>query len=244
MPFFCFYVKMTIEVKMKKIKEWAYRDKRIFAEGLSGTKLYIIYIIGSIFGVYFEQIRNLIKSLINNGTWFWEYRRGLIYGPFNPLYGFGAMILVWLLLRKPLSNLKTFIYGSLIGGIVEYLVSFLQETFTGTTSWDYTGFIGNINGRTNIPYMLVWGLLAFILVKVIYPFVSKLIEKIPYNVGRLCVNCMHVFMFVNCFLSFGAIIRWNFRHQGMKPFSFLGKFFDKVYPDNFLIKHYPNMKFR
>ena len=220
MPFFCFYVKMTIEVKMKKIKEWAYRDKRIFAEGLSGTKLYIIYIIGSIFGVYFEQIRNLIKSLINNGTWFWEYRRGLIYGPFNPLYGFGAMILVWLLLRKPLSNLKTFIYGSLIGGIVEYLVSFLQETFTGTTSWDYTGFIGNINGRTNIPYMLVWGLLAFILVKVIYPFVSKL------------------------FLSFGAIIRWNFRHQGMKPFSFLGKFFDKVYPDNFLIKHYPNMKFR
>ncbi len=229
---------------MKKIKEWAYKDKRVFAEGLCATKLYIIYIIGSIFGVYFEQIRNLIKSLINNGTWFWEYRRGLIYGPFNPLYGFGAMVLVWLLLRKPLSNLKTFIYGSLIGGVVEYVVSFLQETFTGTTSWDYTGFIGNINGRTNIPYMLVWGGLAFILVKVIYPFVSKWVEKIPYNVGRLGTNIIHVFMFFDCFLSFGALIRWGLRRKGVEAVTFLGKFFDKFYPDAFLIKHYPNMTYR
>ena len=229
---------------MKKIKEWAYKDKRVFAEGLSSTKLYLIYIIGSIFGVYFEQIRNLIKHLVNNGEWFWEYRRGLIYGPFNPLYGFGAMVLVWLLLRKPLSNLKTFIYGSLIGGVVEYLVSFLQETFTGTTSWDYTGFIGNINGRTNIPYMLVWGLLAFILVKVIYPFVSKWVEKIPYNVGRLGTNIIHVFMFFDCFLSFGALIRWGLRRKGVEAVTFLGRFFDKFYPDAFLIKHYPNMTYR
>lgn len=228
----------------ERLKKWAYKDKRVFAEGLSSTKLYIIYIIGSIFGVYFEQIRNLIKHLINNGEFFWEYRRGLIYGPFNPLYGFGAMILVYLLLRKPLSNLKTFLYGSLIGGVVEYLVSFLQETFTGTTSWDYTGFIGNINGRTNIPYMLVWGALAFVLVKVIYPFISKWIEKIPYNVGRLCTNCMHVFMVFNCFLSFGAIIRWGLRRNGYKTFTFLGDFFDKFYPDSFLIKHYPNMEFK
>ncbi len=225
-----------------RIKKWALKDKRVFAEGLSSTKLYIIYIFGSIFGVYFEQIRNLIKHLINNGEWFWEYRRGLIYGPFNPLYGFGAMLLVYLLLRKPLSNLKTFLYGSLIGGVVEYLVSFLQETFTGTTSWNYSGFIGNINGRTNIPYMLVWGLLAFILVKVIYPFISKWVEKIPYNVGRLCTNCMHVFMAFNCFLSFGAIIRWGLRRNGYKAVTFLGDFFDKFYPDSFLIKHYPNMK--
>ena len=227
-----------------RLKKWAYKDKRVFAEGLSSTKLYIIYIIGSIFGVYFEQIRNFIKHLINNGEIFWEYRRGLIYGPFNPLYGFGAMILVYILLKKPLSNWKTFLYGSLIGGIVEYLVSFLQETFTGTTSWDYTGFIGNINGRTNIPYMLVWGLLAFILVKKVYPVISTLIEMIPYNVGRLLINCLHVFMFFNCFLSFGALIRMNLRRNGYKTFTFLGDFFDKFYPDSFLIKHYPNMKFR
>jgi hypothetical protein len=58
MPFFSIYDRIMIEDIMKKIKEWAYRDKRVFAEGLSGTKLYLIYIIGSIFGVYFEQIRN------------------------------------------------------------------------------------------------------------------------------------------------------------------------------------------
>ena len=229
---------------IKRFKKWCYKDKRIFAEGLCSTKLYCIYIIGSIFGVYFEQVRNLILHLYHNGEIFWEYRRGVIYGPFNPLYGIGAVVLVYLLLRKPLSNLKTFLYGSLIGGVVEYVVSFLQETFTGSTSWDYTGYIGNINGRTNIPYMLVWGLLAFFLVKIVYPLISKYIEKIPYNLGRLIVNSLHIFMFFNYFLSFGAIIRQGLRRKGYKAVTFLGDFFDKCYPDSFLRLRFPNMKFK
>ena len=71
MSFFIIYFNIIIYVKIKNIKEWSYKDKRVFAEGLSSTKLYLIYIIGSIFGVYFEQIRNLIKYLVNNGEWFW-----------------------------------------------------------------------------------------------------------------------------------------------------------------------------
>ncbi len=227
-----------------KIKKWAYKDKRVFAEGLSSTKLYVIYLIGSVFGVYFEQTRTLIEHYVAHHEILWEYRRGVIYGPFNPLYGFGAVVLVYLLLRKPLSNLKIFLYGSLLGGGVEYLVSFLQETFTGTTSWDYTGYIGNINGRTNIPYMLFWGLLALFLVKVIYPFISKYVEKIPYNIGRLFVNSMHIFMFFNCFISWGALIRCGLKNSGHEAYTFLGRFFDKYYPESFLRIRFPNMKFR
>ena len=227
----------------KRFKKWCFKNPKTFAEDLCFDKFYIIYIIGSIFGVYFEQIRNLIIHYMEDGTIFWEYRRGVIYGPFNPLYGVGAVALTYVLLKKKLSNLNTFLYGSFIGGFVEYMISFLQETFTGSTSWDYSGFFLNINGRTNIPYMLVWGLLGLILVKFIYPFVSNRIEKIPYNLGKLLINSMHIFMFVNCFISWGAIIREGLRFRGIPAYTFLGKFFDKYYPDSFLIKMFPNMVF-
>lgn len=227
----------------KKFKNWCFEDKKVFAEGLSFDKLYIIYLFGCVFGVYFEQIRNLIIHYMNDGTIFWEYRRGVIYGPFNPLYGVGAVLLTYFLLRKPLSNFKTFLYASLIGGGLEYIISFLQETFIGTTSWNYSNYFLNINGRTNIPYMLFWGLLGIILIKVIYPFISKYVEKIPYNIGILFINCMHVFMFFNCFISWGALIRQGLRVKGKPAYTFFGNFFDKYYPDAFLRERFSNMKF-
>ena len=86
----------------------------------------------------------------------------MIYGPISPVYGAGAVLFTVLLLSKPKSNFKTFLEGALIGGIFEYGISFLQETFLHTISWDYSDAFLNINGRTTIPYMIVWGLLVFV----------------------------------------------------------------------------------
>ncbi len=105
-----------------------------FAEGFCFYKLFLIFIIGCIFGVIYEElILNFFRFLIN-GEFHIEPRRGLLYGPFSPVYGFGAVIMaLFAKTEKPV--FKTFLYTSLIGGIVEYLISFLQETFTNSVSW-------------------------------------------------------------------------------------------------------------
>lgn len=100
-----------------------------FAEGFCFYKLFLIFIIGCIFGaIYEELILNFFRFLIN-GSFHIEPRRGLLYGPFSPVYGFGAVIMS-LFVKEKRSPFKTFLYTALAGGIVEYLVSFLQETFT------------------------------------------------------------------------------------------------------------------
>ena len=146
-----------------------------FAEGFCFYKLFLIFIIGCIFGVIYEElILNFFRFLIN-GSFHIEARRGLLYGPFSPVYGFGAVIMS-LFVKEKRSPFKTFLYAALAGGSVEYLVSFLQETFTHSVSWDYTGKLLNINGRTTVIFMIVWGLLGVIFVHIIYPFLSNLIK--------------------------------------------------------------------
>lgn len=214
---------------------------KVFAKGLSKEKIFFIFVIFSIFGTYYEQILNLITHYLADGSIFWEYRRGVIFGPFSPIYGAGAVLFLVLLKRKELSNFKTFLYGSLLGGFFEYIISLLQEIFVGTKSWDYSKHFLNIGGRTTIPFMIFWGLLALALVKVIYPFLSNLIEKIPYNIGIILYYVLLIFMIFDLLFSFSALIRQNLRRNNIKPFSFIGEFYDKHYPDDVLHKYYPNM---
>ena len=216
--------------------------KSVFAEGYSFKKLFFIFVIGSVIGVLYEQILNLVKIYFATGEVVWELRRGVIYGPFNPLYGAGAVLVIYLLAKPNYSNIKTFIYGSLLGGFLEYFISLLQEIFTHTTSWDYSYHFLNIGGRTTIPFMLVWGLFALIFVKIVYPFLS--IEKIPINIGNIIFYILFIFLIIDMFISWTALFRSAMRRNNIEPATPVGRLYDKIYPDSVLSKSFPNMDFK
>lgn len=216
-------------------------EEKIFAKGICFQKLFIIFVIGCIFGYYYEMIFNLIHDLIKEGTIFWEPRRGVIYGPFSPIYGAGAVIMTICLAEKNHKWYQTFIYGSLLGGAAEYIIGFLQETFTGMVSWDYSDMFLNINGRTTIPFMLFWGLLALVFIKFIYPPISKFIESIPYEKGKMILNIFVIFLSINMLISYTALIRQALRRNDYPPFTIIGEFYDKIYTDERLKKAFPNM---
>lgn len=218
--------------------------EKVFAEGFSFKKLFLIFVIGSIFGAIYEEVLHLVKVYMTSGDIVWEYRRGVIYGPFSPIYGAGAVLMVLLLAKRNFSNLKIFIYGALLGGGFEYAISFLQETFTHTTSWDYSNYFLNINGRTTIPYMAVWGLFSLGFVKGVYPFLSNLIEKVPVNIGNILFYIILVFLILDMAISWSALIRSSLRRSGIPPITPVGKIYDRVYPDNVLAKAFPNMDFK
>lgn len=206
-----------------------------FAEGLCFKKLFFVFLVGSVVGAIYEDILIFVRTGV------WMPHRGVIYGPFNVIYGFGAVIMIWVLLRKEYEWWQIALYAALLGGIVEYLVSFLQEFFTHTTSWDYSNQILNLNGRTTIPIMCVWGVMGVVLVKVVYPFISDLIEKIPVKVGDAVFVGLVVFMALNMLVSWTAIIRQTLRHNNVPPFTPIGEFCDYYYNDQFLERYFPNM---
>ena len=223
---------------MKRIKNYLFASKKTFAKGICKEKLFFIFLFGCVFGCVYEETLFALVDLTTKGSFEWVTKRGLIYGELSPVYGFAAVILVWLLMRKERAWYKNYLYGALIGGSFEYVASFIQEKFTGSVAWDYADHILNIGGRTTIPFMLFWGLLTLMMVYIIYPILSSLIEKIPYNLGMILFYVLLVLVSIDLFLSFGAAFRQALRRFGYRPFSPLGEFFDYFYPDERLARVY------
>ncbi len=225
---------------INKVYSYFKSDGKIFAKGVCKEKLFFIFLFGCVFGCVYEEFLNGYFSYIYNGAWVFETRRGLLYGELSPIYGWGAALIVLLLCKRDRKWYLNLLYGSLIGGTFEYLTGFLQEKFTGYISWDYSNEFLNINGRTTIPFMLIWGLLALVMIYVIYPFFSNLIEKIPYKLGTIMYKVLIILISIDIVLSFSAAIRQGMRHEGYQPITPVGRFYDQVYPDDRIARSYPN----
>lgn len=135
-----------------------------------------------------------------------ESRKGLIWGPFCPVYGVGATVLILLLQNVDQKNyFKLFIYGFLIGAAIEYLLSYGLEAIYGTRFWDYTYRGTDINGRICMLYSWFWGILAILLMKVIKPNMDKLIEKIPTKIHATGEILLFIFLVVDAMVTIWGI---------------------------------------
>jgi len=168
-------------------------------------------------------------------------RQGLVYGPFVQIYGIGA-VAYYILITKIKEPKEAFFAGMLMGGILEYLCSFFQEILFGTISWDYSNKPLNIGGRTSALYMFYWGCLGVVFIKIVYPFLSKTIEKIPIKIGNIITRIMVIFMIFNCVISLVASLRQEERKEGVEPQNKVEKIIDEKYPDSRLDKIYENSK--
>lgn len=209
--------------------------KKIFAQGFCFTKFFIFFLVGSLFGGLFEET----ILFFQNGNW--TSRHDMIYGPFSTLYGFGFVIYLLAFVKgnEKRGIIKTFILGTLLGGFIEYLAGWLLELCLNIKFWDYSSMALNIHGRTTIPIMIIWGIGGTILVKVIYPFLSKWIEKVPYKIGQVIYVVLLIFMIINMILSYTAFIRMVYRNRGEAPKTFVGKIYDEVYNNEFMLKKFP-----
>lgn len=219
--------------------DYAEEKSKHFARGLNIYKLLLVCFIGSFFGVIVE----LLWCLLTNG--YIESRSGLVYGPFNLLYGIGALtLLVTLYNFRNRGSWLSFIGGMAIGSVVEYVCSWFQEMAFGSRSWDYSNLPFNINGRICLLYSFFWGLLGVLWIKSLYPRVAKLILKIPNKIGKITTWILLVFFIVNAIITCCAIIRWNQRINGFEPKNSVGKFIDNRFTDERMERIFPNMDFQ
>ena len=129
-------------------------------------------IIFSIIGLIVETIFCFIT------TGHWESRKGLILGPLCPVYGIGAVIIIAILGRYKEHKLKLFVYGTILGGILEYIISFLLESIYGARFWDYSWLRWNLNGRICLRYSAYWGILSLIVINFLKKYIDKIVNII------------------------------------------------------------------
>ncbi len=197
-------------------------------------KLFWIFILGSFFGYIVETIYAFIKS----GGHF-VIRQGLLYGPFIQVYGLGAMT-YYILLLKTQDTKKVFFLSFFMGGLLEYMCSYLQELIFGSVSWDYSGTFLNINGRTNFQYCIYWGIIGIIFLKIFWRFVPKLDNVVNSKKWRIITYLLMIFILFDISVSCIACIRQEERKQNIAPKNSLDVFLDNKYPDDFMNKIYNN----
>lgn len=104
----------------------------------------------------------------------WDDRRwttgGFTFLPFAPIYGFGALIILFL---APVIDswhiIIQFLILAIILGIFEYLGGLYCEIVLHKKLWDYSANPLNLYGRTDLFHILAWGFLALILVYFVHP---------------------------------------------------------------------------
>ncbi len=199
-----------------------------------------IFLLASVIGTYYEEILHIVNYFMKHHTFHYSRRSGLFWGPISPVYGFGAVLFLFILGRKERSKPKLFVWSAIIGGLAEYLMSIAQELLTGTTSWDYSDKFLNIQGRTTIPYMLGWGLAGLILVAWVYPKIVKLLSKIPEKPYKIITSILFVLVFVDILITWTAVARKEMKDRGIEPYTFIGEFYDSHFDEEYIEKKYPN----
>ena len=231
------YCKHPLLISNSRV-DYLEKEYNSFAKGMNFPKLFLVFFFGSFIGVIVE----LLWCFIRHG--YFESRSGFVFGPFNPVYGIGALILTLSLYRFRNRSAKYSFWGAFIAGsVLEYLLSFLQEKMFGSVSWDYSVVPLNIDGRICLLYSLFWGLLGILWIKGVYPMISYALIRIPKRLGLIVTDILLIFMVFNSIVSLSAVHRWSERIDDIGPSNSVGQVLDDYFPDEKMERIYPNMVF-
>lgn len=133
-------------------------------------------------------------------------KRGFLFGPICPIYGYGAIILLLFLRQYQKSSIKLFFVSTIVFSALEYFVSFALEGAFQMYWWDYTHEFFNLNGRISILFSFVWGIAAILFINHIHPFIKKklnkkMIKKIPIVIQSTIIKVVSVIYIVDTVLS-------------------------------------------
>lgn len=213
------------------------RTECVFAEGLCLDKILWVFFICALGGDLIETVYVKLTADI------WMSRSSVLYGTFSIVWGVGAALLTVLLRRfANMEDRYVFLGGFFLGGTYEYLCSVFTEVFFGTTFWDYSDMAFNIGGRTNLLFCIFWGILALVWVKICYPPLSRLIERIPPVTGKVVTWVMVVLMVCDMLISGMAMVRYVERSEGIEAQNKVEEFVDAQYPDTLIEWTWPNLR--
>ena len=154
---------MLMELQQKEQQSLIMQDKLIF--------YFIVY---SFLGWCLESVYKTI--ILKRPT-----NSGFLYGPFCPMYGIGAVLMLEL---GKLSNnvIIIFLLSFILFSLWEYIVAVILEKLFKTKYWDYSKSKFNIQGRVCLKNSIYWGILGIVLIFIVQPLVQKATNLIPKEI--------------------------------------------------------------
>ncbi len=214
---------------------------------LNFFNLFWVFVVCSMLGLIIEVIYHM--TVVDPGVY--QDRAGMLFGPFSPIYGCGAVLMTVALNRFYKSNpVIIFLVAALIGGLFESLVSWFMQTAFGAVAWDYTGMtlfgvpdpIAILfQGRTSTPFMMMWGFLGLVWVKFCLPRMLKLINIIPWKIRYSFTTICAVLMLVNAIMTLQALDCWFERVSNVPQTAPVERFYSKYFDNDYMENRFQSM---
>ena len=122
--------------------------------------------------------------------WVWEtsydsvierhfVNRGFLYGTWIPIYGFGAIIMLFSTLPFKGNWVMVYLVGLAAATVLELATGLAMEKIFKVRYWDYSSQKLQFKGYICVSSSLFWGLLSVVLVKWVHNFFEKVLFSIP-----------------------------------------------------------------
>lgn len=132
--------------------------------------------------------------------------RGFLRGPFIPLYGSGATMM--LVVSMPFQDNVFLVYlaGCVGATILEYVTGVAMEALFKVRYWDYSDYRFNFQGRISLVTTLAWGFLTILTTEVIHVPVEHLMFMMPEKVLTVVTSAVTIVFIADFALSFKAAV--------------------------------------
>ena len=153
---------------------------------------FMLFLIYSFMGWLIEVCNFLIteKKFIN---------RGFMLGPYCPIYGSSAIIMIFYLEQYKSNILTVFLLAVVVCSFMEYIISYIMEKLFNARWWDYSDRKFNINGRVCLVNAFLFGLLGVGLVYFVNPLINGFLLKINSTV-LIVISIVWFAIFISDFI--------------------------------------------
>lgn len=206
---------------------------------LNFFNLFWIFVVVSMLGDGIETLFHYF--VVDPGQW--QDRAGLLYGPFSPIYGFGAVLMTLFLNRLYKRNLLLiFLCSAVIGGAFEVFVSYWMQYTYGAVAWNYDGqWLAIAGGRTCGLAMAAWGLLGVIWLKILLPLLLHIVNLIPWNWRYTVTAIAAALMLVDAIMTLQSLDCWYDRLSGDPVVSPIQHFYADHYDNEYMQNRFQSM---
>ena len=114
--------------------------------------------------------------------------RGFLRLPMLPIYGTGAVMMLWVSLPVRDSLLLVYTSGAIAATILEYVTGWGMERLFKVKYWDYSNQRFQLNGYICLSSTIAWGFLTVLLTEILHPPIARYVLGIPLGVLLVCVG--------------------------------------------------------
>lgn len=132
--------------------------------------------------------------------------RGFLHGPFLPIYGSGAIMMLFVASPFKDNIFLTFLAGSVGATALEYVTGVVMEAIFKVRYWDYSYKKIQFQGHICLSSTIAWGFFTILLTKFIHKPIDTFVMSLPSMVVSIVTFLITIFFVADSALSIKAAL--------------------------------------